>query len=583
MKRLFAIVALAGFLLPGVLLVRGQEVDEPKVEEPKKVPKSTPADPFDRKNERSLSATEADLELLKKHSIESGADSLLEYFRARSLADGDRAKVAVLVQHLGSPEFRVREKATDELLKRGPAILAFLRAGARQGDLELVRRAEACIDRIRSVEPPAEATAAAVRVLSAAKASMMIPTLLAFLPCAESEYVIDEARAALRKAARKNGQAHPDLVTALADELPIRRAAAGEALAAVKEQESAVKKLLADPDALVRLRIAEAFVLAGDKSAVPILIAALPEVTASQAYSGEDLLQRMAEGHNPPQAVRVGAAAERGKFKDSWTAWWAKNEKQVNLARLHETPAMLGHTLVVLLDEGRIRELNAKNEIVWQIEGVVFPLDVQPLPSGNVLVAEYHANRVTERDRFRGEIKWEKAIAGPLMAQRLPNRNTFIATDSQCLEVDEKGNEVFSFMMPGPERLMKVTKLPTGEIVALTSDSRVIRMDDKGKELSAFTIDVGMKLFGGRLHVSPNGRILVPHNAENKVVEYDAQGNSVWEVTVQQPVAASKLPNGNVLVTTMNPQTGAMEFDRNGRETEWNYRQNTRVTRAIRR
>jgi hypothetical protein len=581
MKRLFALVALVGVFTLSSLFVRGQDEDEPRPV--KKSAAAEPIDPFDRKHERTQTASNGDLELLKKHSIDTANDSLVDYFRRRSLADADRAKVTALIPRLGSLEFRVREKATDDLLQFGPATLSFLRQGAKQGDLELLRRAEACIDRIRSSEPPAEVTASAVRVLSSRNPSELAPTLLAYLPYAESEFVSDEVRSALRKVARKDGHAHPELVTALTDALAPRRAAAGEALAGVKGQEAAVKKLLADADPLVRLRVAEAFVLAGEKSAVPVLIEALPLATPAQACSAEDILQRIAEGHNAPQVVRVGDAATRAKFKDAWTAWWTKNEKQIVLAKLHETPAMLGHTLVVLLDEGRIRELNAKNETVWQIEGVVFPLDVQPLANGNVLVAEYHAGRVTERDRFRGEIKWEKAIGGPLMAQRLPNRNTFIATDSQCLEVDEKGNEVLSFTMPGTERLMKVTKLPNSEIVALTSEGRIIRMDEKGKELHSFDIDIGTKLFGGRLHVSPNGRVLVPHNSENKVVEYDAQGQSVWEVNVTQPVAATKLPNGHVLVTTMNPQTGAMEFDRMGRETEWNYRQNTRVTRALRR
>lgn len=574
MKRFLAIAVL-GLLLPGVLFLRAQEVDEPTIE--------AKTDPFDRKFQRSVSAADADLELLKKHSIDPSNDSLIGFLRRRSLPDVERAKIAELVAKLGSPEFRIREKAMDELLEKGPAILGFLRSGARQGDLELLRRAESCIDRIRSSEPPTEVTAAVIRIVSSRKASELVPTLLAYLPYAESDYVIDEARTALRKAARKDGLANADLVSALTDDLAPRRAVAGEALASVKEQESAVKKLLADPDPLVRFRVAEAMILGGEKSAMPTLIEALPLVTAAQACSGEDILLRLAEGDNPPQVPRTGDAAARARFKDSWIAWWNKNEKQVRLAKLHEAPAMLGHTLVVLLDEGRIRELNARNETVWQIEGVVFPLDVQPLPNGNVLVAEYHAGRVTERDRFRGEIKWEKTVGGPLMAQRLPNRNTFIATDSHCMEVDEKGNEVFSFNMPGPERLMKVTKLPAGDILALTSDGRIIRMDDKGKELSSFDVDLGTKLFGGRLHVSPNGRVLVPHNSENKVIEYDAQGQAVWEVNVTSPVSATKLPNGNVLVTTMNPQTGAMEFDRNGRETEWNYRQQTRVTRAIRR
>ena len=106
-------------------------------------------------------------------------------------------------------------------------------------------------------------------------------------------------------------------------------------------------------------------------------------------------------------------------------------------------------------------------------------------------------------------------------------------------------------------------------------------LDTTGKELHSFTVNLGTRLFGGRLHMLPNGRVLVPHNAENKVVEYDINGKAVWQVEIEQPVAATRLPNGNTLVTTMT-QNRAVEFDRSGREV-WEYKTDTRVTRALRR
>jgi len=109
----------------------------------------------------------------------------------------------------------------------------------------------------------------------------------------------------------------------------------------------------------------------------------------------------------------------------------------------------------------------------------------------------------------------------------------------------------------------------------------VLRLDATGKELSSFPVNLGMRLFGGRLQMLPTGRVLVPHNGENKVVEYDANGKKVWEVPVEQPIAAWRLPNGNTLVTSMG-QNRAIEFDRGGHEV-WQYRSSTRVTRAFRR
>jgi outer membrane protein assembly factor BamB len=205
---------------------------------------------------------------------------------------------------------------------------------------------------------------------------------------------------------------------------------------------------------------------------------------------------------------------------------------------------------------------------------------VQVLPGDRILVAEYHGNRVTERDST-GKVLWEKEIAGPLMAQRLPNGHTFVATDSELVEFDRADKEVFRIQRSG-DKIMKALKLPTGEIACLTSDARILRLDTAGKEVHAFSISLGTRLFGGRIHMLPNGRVLVPHNNENKVVEYDAGGKQVWEVSVEQPVAAVRLPNGNTLVTSMLPQRGAVEFDPAGEE-KWSYRASTRVTRAVRR
>jgi hypothetical protein len=66
------------------------------------------------------------------------------------------------------------------------------------------------------------------------------------------------------------------------------------------------------------------------------------------------------------------------------------------------------------------------------------------------------------------------------------------------------------------------------------------------------------------------------------VVEYDADGQSVWEVSIDQPIAAVRLPNGNTLITLMQDKS-AVEVDRTGKRV-WQFKaENTRVTRAFRR
>ena len=113
-------------------------------------------------------------------------------FASGTMADADRAKVAALVEQLGSDRFRIREKATDEILKLGPAVLGFLQTEAKGPDLELTRRADACAERIRSTEPSADVVVAAARVLAVRNPPAMTMVMLAYLPYAANELVADE-------------------------------------------------------------------------------------------------------------------------------------------------------------------------------------------------------------------------------------------------------------------------------------------------------------------------------------------------------------------------------------------------------
>jgi len=526
----------------------------------------------------------ADEQLLKNAGIKTDPADLLDFFRKRTLPENERPKIQALIRQLGAESYRVREHAMQELINHGPVVSEVVREAVKDPDLEISSRAEKVLARIQEKDVAIEVPSAAARMLGVRKPADAVVTLYDFLPFADNDGVIDQVRDVLSQLATEGGKPHPVLVKGLEDKIALRRAIAGEALckANVAGQKDAVRKLLQDKEPFVRLRIGLALAYAKDPAAIPALIDVLPHLPVSQAWAAEDVLYRLGEGKNPPSISLGHDEPTRKKCRDAWLAWWEKEGKTIDLARLSETPPLLGFTLVVLLDEGRVMELTGDNKTRWQVGGLVFPLDAQVLPGGErVLVAEYHAQRVTERN-LKGEIVWQRQVNGPLVAQRLANGNTFIATDAELIEVDRDNKQVMSVSMPNGERVMKAMKLPNSEIAVLTSEARIVRMDSTGKELSSFVIDIGVRLFGGRIHMQSNGRVLVPHNGENKVVEYDARGKAIWEVSVDQPIAATRLPNGNTIVTTMLPARGAIEFDRAGNEV-WSFRAATRVTRAMRR
>ncbi len=323
--------------------------------------------------------------------------------------------------------------------------------------------------------------------------------------------------------------------------------------------------------------MALALVASREKDAVPVLIALLGDLPPNQAWQAEDVLYRLAQDKAPTVPAGTDEAGRR-KYRDAWAAWWREQGPNVDLARLDATPALHGYTMMILLDQGRLLEVDADNKERWHIDGLQFPLDAQMLPGERVLVAENGANRVTERN-LKGEILWEVKADAPLMAQRLPSGNTFIGTRTRLLEVTREGKEVFSYTRPGGEMFMRAAKLRNGDIACVVAGSSFVRLDPGGKELQSFPVDI--QTYGGRIEVLPNGRVLVPQYSNNKVVEQDAEGKVAWEADFSVPIVATRLPNGNTLVTSFNQQR-AVEIDSAGKEV-WEYKTETRVTRAWRR
>src|SRR5260221_8967054 len=90
-----------------------------------------------------------DLELLRKAGVKSDGDSLLVFFRKRTLPEAERPAIAKLVRQLGSEVCDEREAAAAELILRGPAVGELVRAAMADRDLEVVRRAQRCLAMIR--------------------------------------------------------------------------------------------------------------------------------------------------------------------------------------------------------------------------------------------------------------------------------------------------------------------------------------------------------------------------------------------------------------------------------------------------
>src|SRR6516162_2802082 len=265
--RFFWFFSLAGSVAITAAVLIGDE--RPKTaadtQMPPKIDEKKPAQRGAEEKKTDSKFDKLDEEILRRAKLSTDGAALVDFLKKRILPEKDRPGVERLVRKLGSSDYRVREKATVDLLERGVAALEVLRSsaslpksdsfpnsslGTRAADFEVIRRTERSIQDIHDKDVGPEVTAAAVRVSTLQKAGGLVETLIGILPFAENDAVVDEIRVALTALSLKDGKADPLLVTALSDRAAIRRATAGEVLAraALADHKDELRKLLGDGD-----------------------------------------------------------------------------------------------------------------------------------------------------------------------------------------------------------------------------------------------------------------------------------------------------------------------------------------------
>jgi len=523
----------------------------------------------------------ADEKLLRDNSVPVDGPGLMDFIRNRFSAPLDDATIKALIEQLGHESFTKREEASRQLVTQGPRAKKHLQTALKHPDLEIRNRAEICLKQIEKGGMATLVSGAAIRMLGRRGAPGAAELLLLKLPSVAGDPLADDIRTALIGLALKDTKPEPALLTALSDKLAIRRGAAGVALAHVGSARGAVRKLLADPNREVKLLVALALVKQHEKAAVPVLVAQMDQPLVLHAGEAERILFCLA-GQKSPRLDGDDESSFR-KYREAWEGWWKEEGARIDLSVIDNATRFLGHTAVVLLDDNQIIDLDATGKERWKIDRLQMPLDIEPLPGDRVLVAEYRGNRVTERNS-KGEVLWEKKVPEPLVAQRLCNGNTFIATREGVIEVDQKGNEVFSYSPVAGQEVMRARKLTGGDILLVTQlggAARLVRIDRFGNPVRTFG-GIEVKTSGGRLDVTPSGNVLIPEMNNNRVCEFEPDGKLVRAIPVPEPITALSTPSGTVLVTSMREKDyKAVEINRADKEV-WQYRRETRVTRAVR-
>ncbi len=493
------------------------------------------------------SASHTDELVVRRAGSATSPEALLTFFRLRSPTAEDQRKIRALIRDLGDTLFATRESASKELATIGPAAAPFLRISSHSPDREIARRASACLLSMKDACDPNAITSAA-RLLARHNPSGSAEALLAYIPFAEDDEVEQELQVALGAIAGNAGKAEPCILKALSDANTTRRAAAVFALAPfARDHLSSFRKLLTDQSPKVRFQAARSLIRMGEKQAVPVVLDLLVEAPLVTAWQSERILYHLA-GIDAPAIGLQGTEDSRRKCRKAWNTWWVANERRIDLANLRWHDRMHHSTMVADLDEGSIVALAPSWKEKWRLDDLEGPVDFELLPSGRVLVAENHAQRITERDQ-NGNIVWKKDTSWyPLNCSRIPNGNTFIATARGLLEISPDGKIVWT--RDWPDGILNARRSRSGQIVILSSKHEFVTFGPSGQKISSMPIDCPYHGSWTCLTLLSNSNFLLASNINNSyVLEMTERGEKVWECHQYSPTSAARMQNGHTLIS----------------------------------
>jgi HEAT repeat protein len=303
---------------------------------------------------RGADASVADQARLDAAMLATNDAALVNFLQLRERGEPTQGTLDQLIAKLGAAAPDARQQACADLVSIGTPVLPRLRALARE-DGRSAALARHCVTAIEG--DGGTLTTAAARLLANRRASHATRELLAYLPHAENDRVLQDIVELLRAVAySESGTVDPAVVTALSDEHPLRRATAVALLAEsnLAPHRDAIRKLLLDPAPSVRLRAAFVLAKSDDPQAVATLMSLLGDVGDGETRSIEDFLTELA-GALGPNVKHGKAALTPVQARDAWLRWWndtkgpgllseltKRTRPEVDLGKVHALVQKLG-------------------------------------------------------------------------------------------------------------------------------------------------------------------------------------------------------------------------------------------------
>jgi HEAT repeat protein len=369
---------------------------------------------------------DGDLERLRGALVPTDHSGLVNFLRLRTEREPSREALSRLIENLHSPTAATRQQACADLVAIGKPALPLLRAvvPSNADERALVRGCMKAIQTDRGT-----LTVAAVHVLAHRHSAGTASELLAYLPYAENESVLEEIQDALSAVTYdRKGVADPAIVKALDDKHPSRRAAAIVALTQIDawQHREQLRKLLRDPAPSVRFRAARALTRAAEPESVSTLVSLLSDPDDQEMCAMVESVLTDLAGEMRPDVSRSDDETLRRKAKDVWAKWWRDTEGTGLLDELkRRTPTDADRARVQALieklgdDSFQVRQ-KATQELV-RLEELALPLLKKLLKEPPDLEMRMRSERcVASIEKARRQFLSRIPAIGRLIALRNP-------------------------------------------------------------------------------------------------------------------------------------------------------------------
>ena len=481
------------------------------------------------------------------------------------------------ISKLGDADFEERDQSTLALMRQGPALRCKLFAAAQSSDPEVARRCQEILNStlVRKQNAWMET---AVAWLIEQPSEELHNWLLAYIPWAEQSSNGEQAdwlvNSLLEVSERLNSWQWIARVNAT--HAPLLRLAAAKAFTHHSPPFTLSDSAASDSDPRVQLEFARQGVIQRNPESARHLAKLIELLPTPEACQAEEMLVTLSEMRGPVGMVlRNEEAGCARQCSLAWLKWLDQPDSLASWGKKSANQIPMARTLVVEFDGplgGRIVELGPDWKTIWEMNGLGGPNDVQILQGGKILVAERTALRVTERNRD-GKICWEHAMtSGPISSFRTRYGSTVIASFHEVIEVDRAGNVIRQHTHPAGFRHVKPWdnmpgNSPDRPVCCMTGDGQIQFLDNEWKVMRTLQPEkyaTGAAYWASMQHLTL-GKTLVSLGGSGKIVEVDDLGKIKWEASVQAPVHAQRLANGNTLVCSFDGRA-LVELDKKGKE-----------------